>query len=370
MANSNHNNFDEIPMADSRQVKRSNRDIYSSSGGRNISSYSDISSHSANSKKNPKKRKKKKKHTFLKVMLVLLLCFAIALGGIYVYAYSVINKIEQTELDRDNLGITTNTYDGVKNIALLGIDSREDSEVGRADAVLVLSVDKKNNKIKLTSIARDSYMEIEGHGADKLTHAYAYGRSELTVKTLNENLGLEISDYVMVNFYGFSHIIDYVGGVTVEVDEKELKELNRNIMPFTAKEMGVKSQPLSSAGVQKLSGLQALCYSRIRHIDDDIERGNRQKEVLSALLSSVRGMNPLNLPELATMIMSECKTTLSPNDILSMGIWAVVRSPELVQHSLPNDDIKASGKTIGGKWVYYYDLNNASENIKKFILEK
>ncbi|MBR4072399.1 MAG: LCP family protein, partial [Clostridia bacterium] len=270
----------------------------------------------------------------------------------------------------DNLGIVTNDYDGVKNIALLGIDSREDSEIGRADAVLVLSVDKNNNKIKLTSIARDSYMEIEGHGADKLTHAYAYGRSELTVKTLNQNLSLEINDYVMVNFYGFSHIIDYVGGVTVEVDDKELRELNRNIMPYTAKEMGVESQPVSNAGVQKLNGLQALCYARIRHIDDDIERGNRQKEVLSALLSSVKNINPLNLPELAKMIMAECKTSLKPDDIMSMGIWAVIRSPELVQHSLPNDDIKAEGKTVGGKWVYYYDLDVAKENLKKFILEK
>jgi len=362
--------YDNIPMGNREEIKRSNRDIFSSSGRDVYSSanFSDISSRS-NVKKLPPKKKKKKKHIALKVMLSLLLVVVLALGGIYAYAYSLINKIEQVELDRDSLGVTTNDYQGVKNIALLGIDSREDSEVGRADAVLVLSVDKKHNKIKLTSVARDSYMEIEGHGADKLTHAYAYGRSELAVKTLNQNLGLETTDYVMVNFYGFANIIDYVGGVTVEVDEKEKNELNRNIMPYTAKEMGVKSQPLSSAGVQKLNGIQALCYSRIRHIDGDVERGNRQKEVLSALLSSVKSINPLNLPDLATMVMSECKTSLSSNDIMSMGLWAVVRSPELVQHSLPNDDIKATGKTIGGKWVYYYDLSTAEENLKKFILE-
>lgn len=329
------------------------------------SSYQDISSSSSKPKKQKKKRKK---NGFLKFLAVLL-CVVVVLGvAAYGYAYSIINKIERAPIETENLNITTNDYDNVKNIALLGIDSRKDNDSGRSDAVVILTVDKSHKKIKLTSITRDSYVQIDGHSWDKLTHAYAYGKSELAVKTLNQNFDLEITDYVTVNFFEFARIIDYIGGVTVEVDEKEMRELNTNIIPKINK-TGIECDKITKSGTQQLSGAQALCYARIRKTDSDIMRGNRQKEVLSAMFDSVKGLSVTKLPSVAEMILSECQTSLSTNDIMSMGLWAVAASPEIESLSIPNDNIKSGGKIIRGVWYYVYDLDAAKDEIKKFILE-
>lgn len=339
------------------QFEIENNDIFSS--------YQDISS----SSKNPKKPKKKKRKSKIVNIIIIVTCILIAtLIALYSYAYSTINKIEREPLEEQELNITTSHYDGVKNIALLGIDSRKDNDSGRSDAVLVLTIDKKHKKIKLTSIARDTYVKIEGHSADKLTHAYAYGKSKLSVKTLNQNFDLEITDYMTVNFFEFSRIIDYIGGVNIDIDKKEMSDLNGNIIP-KLKKTGIECELIKTTGYQKLSGAQALCYARIRKIDSDVMRGNRQKEVLSAMFDAVKDMNVTKLPTLAEMILSECKTSLSTNDIISMGMWAVTSSPKIENLSIPNENIKSSGKIIRGVWYYVYDLEAAKNEIKNFILE-
>ena len=359
---------------------RSETDIYSSSGRNTEDSFEDISSSSpqfrarqaAAQQRLPdirsKAQKKRKKHILLKTAIVFV-CLLIAAGtAFYAYAYKTVDKIERKPLDENDLGITTSDFSSVRNIALLGIDSRDESGSGRSDAIVILTVDKKHKKLKLTSIARDTYVSIDGHSKDKLTHAYAYGRSQLAVKTLNQNFGLEITDYVTMNFFGLARVIDYIGGVTVDVDEDEMNELNRNIFP-EMRSLGVECPDLTAPGEQLLCGGQAVCYARIRHIDSDVERGNRQKEVLMAMFSKVKSMNPLKLPKVAEMVISECETSLSTSDIMSLGIWAVIFSPEFEQLSVPNENIPSAGKTIGGVWYYTYDLDTARNEIYDFIYE-
>lgn len=349
-------------------------DIYADGYEDISSSYTDISSSSAPvaqkpANRNVRKKKEKKKHTFLKILCVTLVLIIVASTSFYIYGYNLINKISRTPLDSSDLGITTSTYSDVKNIALLGLDSREDNKTGRSDANVVVTVDKKNKKIKLTSIARDSYVSMEGKGKDKLTHAYAYGKSQLSVKTINQNFGLEITDYVTMNFFGLARVIDYIGGVTLDVDEAEFKELNGYVFPTT--DFGdIPCENLRTSGVQLLSGAQAVCYARIRHTDGDVERGNRQKEVIVAMFSAIKKMNPLKLPELATMILNECETSLETKDIMSLGIWTVLTTPEFEQLSIPNENIPASGKTIKGTWYYVYDIEKAKTEIKDFIFEE
>lgn len=377
----------------------SDKDIYSSSG-RDISShsYTDISSRSAHfdneadynipvrkyqprqdryetqpqrqtaQKTDSRKPKKRKKHFFLRFVAVLL-CFSIVFcAGLYGYAYSIIDKIKRTPLDTADLGITTSNYSGYKSIALLGLDTREDDKSGRSDANVVVTIDKANKKIKLTSIARDSYVTIEGHSKDKLTHAYAYGKSQLTVKTLNQNFGLEITDYVTMNFFELAHIINYLGGVEIDVDEVELEELNYIIRKTDFGD--IDSPRVAAPGVQILTGTQAVCYARIRKTDSDVERGNRQKEVLSAMFAAAKKMNPLKLPKLASLILEECETSLSTNDIINLGLWAVIASPEFEQLSIPNDNVKGSGRMISGVWYYVYDTDKARQEISDFIFEE
>jgi len=346
------------------------KNIYSRSDRDIFSSYEDISSHSKKPpSKNKTPKKGKKKHTFLKIASVLLIIVILAGASLYGWGYSIINKVERTPLDTADLGFQTANYSTVKNIALLGLDTRVDDKSGRSDANVILTVDKSHKKIKLTTIARDTYVSIDGKGKDKLTHAYAYGKSQLSVKTLNQNFGLEITDYVTMNFFELARIIDYMGGVEVDVSEAEFNELNSYVIPTT--DFGdIPCEYLKAPGVQVLGGAQAVCYARIRHTDGDIERGNRQKEVLTAMFATAKKMNILKLPQLAEMVLSECETSLSTNDIMALGIWAVTASPQFEQLSIPNDNIPASGKTIGGAWCYVYDLEKAKNEIKDFIFEE
>ena len=355
-----------------------NIDLYSSTGRRNAKrEFEDISSsspqyrarHNNNSNAGSRKKKKRKTHKLLSAFVVLICLIVTAAAAFYGYAYKTLSGMERTPLDENDLGIETADYTDVRNIALLGIDSREDNNSGRSDAIVILTIDKKHKKLKLTSIARDTYVSIDGHSKDKLTHAYAYGKSQLAVKTLNQNFDLEIKDYVTMNFFGLARVVDYLGGITVEVDEKEMNELNKNIFP-EMRSLGVDCPDLTSAGAQLLNGGQAVCYARIRHTDSDIQRGNRQKEVLTAIFAAVKKMNPLKLPKVAQMIISECQTSLTQNDIMSLGLWAVLFSPEFEELSVPNENIPSSGKTIKGVWYYVYDLNTAKKDIHDFIYEE
>ncbi len=323
-----------------------------------------------------KKHKPKRKKKTIKIITII--CFVLSVllivgGGLYLYAYAIVDNIKRVPLDTTDpaeLYITTNEYESVKNIALLGIDSRSDNDSGRSDAIIVLTIDQENDKIKLTSIARDTCVEIDGHGKEKLTHAYAYGKHTLAVKTLNKNLGLEISDYVTVNFFGFTRVIDYIGGVEIDVNSKEMNHLNSYVIPKLRKETSLKCDYIKGTGKQHLSGAQALCYSRIRKIDSDVERGNRQKEVLAAMFNKVKGSSVTDLPEIAEMVLKQCQTSLSTDDIMDMGFWAITSGPTIENMSIPNDNIKAEGRNENGSWMFFYDLDKASAEIKKFILEK
>lgn len=336
-------------------------DIYSDSGQRR-----NASSRYVKNNKSGKKTKKRRGQAIALTAVILVCCILLSLGGLYLYAYRTIDKIEREPLNTADLGITSDKYDSVKNIALLGLDTRQDNDTGRSDAVVILTVDKKNKKIKLTSVARDTYVAIDGRGQDKLTHAYAYGKSQLAVKTLNENFGTEITDYVTFNFFGMSRVIDCIGGVTIDVTEKERVEMNSNIFP-EMRSLGIDCPDIENAGTQVLNGGQAVCYARIRHTDNDVQRGNRQKTVLTAMFAKVKKTNPVKLPKIAQTVVSDCKTSLSTNDIMNIGIWAVITSPEIEQLSIPNENVPSSGKMIKGVWYYVYDLNKAKDEIYNFI---
>ena len=128
-------------------------------------------------------------------------------------------------------------------------------------------INEKNNDIRITSLARDTYVDIEGYGTEKLTHAYAYEGASLLISTIKNNFGIDVDKYIAVSFESFEKIIDILGGVEINVSEKEVSQIN-----------GV-----NNSGIQTLNGSQALAYSRIRYIDSAYERDNRQRTVIEAL---------------------------------------------------------------------------------------
>ena len=262
----------------------------------------------------------------------------------------------------------------VQNIALFGLDNRGEAVDGRSDAIVILSIDRKHNKIKMTSIGRDSLVPIEGYnsvdGKSKITHAFSKGGVNLAVKTINQNFGMNITDYAYVNFREFMEIIDYIGGVTIDVEQRELKELNNHVY-WMEIECDREIEKVQSAGVQRLSGGQALAYARVRKIDSDIQRGNRQKEVLQAMFNEVKTLSLTKFPGLVSKMLKMCHTNMSSGELMSIATWALTNSPEFMNFSLPSEECNAWGGTHANHgWVWIYDLNYATRVLHNFIYEQ
>lgn len=303
-------------------------------------------------------RKKHLKRLYFKTLAITLaVCIALMGVGYGVFAYMV-GGLNRSELDESNLSANEG-IEGVINIALYGVDSRNNDYTGRSDAILICSVNGKTGKIKLISVARDTYVSVPGYYNTKINHAYAYGGPELAIQTLNENFGMDIKDYVTVNFESLADIIDEMGGVMIDVTEEERYQVNAYLQ---------RGEPLSETGMVNLTGAQAVSYSRIRKIDSDSMRASRQREVLAALFEKALDINPLSYPSYVRKFAPMVETSLSNDEILKIATVGL-KSPTLEQAAFPNDYIYSTGQTINGGWYYVYDLEQATDMLRQYIYE-
>lgn len=323
-------------------------------------------------KQKPQKSNKKK---IILLSILALLIFIIGFAG--VYAWRVLGNMKTAEISKDNesVGINQETADkldkqnDILNIAFFGVDQRDKSENGRSDSTMILSIDKKHNKIKMTSIMRDSYVNIEGHGKDKLNHAYSFGGPQLAIKTLNQNYGLNIRDFVAVNFGDLAKIIDELGGVQIDIKSNEVSLVNEYINDV-ASVTGLKGTPLRGSGTQTLSGVQAVAYSRIRYVGNgDFERTERQRTVLTALFNKIKAVGPSEYPSLVNKLMPYVQTSMNPLDIIKIGTSALTNGiTNLEQERFPVDGY-CNGTTINGVWYLQFDQQATKDQIYKYIYE-
>lgn len=176
---------------------------------------------------------------------------------------------------------------------------------------MIVSIDKAKNDVKLISVLRDSYVAIDGHGNQKITHAYAYGGAELAIKTLNQNFNMNITDYATINFYKLAEAIDILGGVDIDITEDERLELN-NI----GDDDNPNFQYVEKSGMVHLTGEQASVYSRIRKRDSDNARVDRQKKVIECLIDKARNISPTKYADLVKAGMALCETSMSVPEVL------------------------------------------------------
>lgn len=251
--------------------------------------------------------------------------------------------------------------ESIVNIALFGVE-QESNSVGCSDTMIILSVNRDTGKIKMTSLARDSLVPIEGHGEEKLVHAWAYGGVNLALKTINQAYGMNVTDYVYIDFDQFIEVIDYIGGVEVHINQLELDAIN-----YTADE----SQKLSGTGPHRLNGQQTLRYVRCRK-DSDANRNARQHEVLVAMYEQVRKQPISKLPDTLKKVLNLCHSTLNAEEIMDLATWAILESPTIESLRLPNSQLNPwSGLLDRSKgWVYVYDLDEAKKVLHQFIYEE
>lgn len=242
------------------------------------------------------------------IVLILVILLVAIIGGTFWFVQDKLNKIQRIDLKEEELGVSSQaeaSLGGFRNIAIFGIDSREDSydKGNRSDCIIIASLNNKTKEVKLLSVYRDTYVQIEGHGLDKITHAYSYGSAPLAISTLNTNLDLNIKEFITVNFDAVKEIINSIDGIT---------------MPITAEEVSHISG-ITKEGTYHLTGEQALEYARIRYATGgDYKRTERMRDVLTAVVNKVKKFDISRLNQLVDTVLPKIYTNLTATDIFSM----------------------------------------------------
>ncbi len=359
--------------------------------------FEDLSSYSS-SKEYNKRRKNRRGHTVLKCILGVFCALLIVFGSGLIYiATHLLDDLTTTNITKDPtaLGIDPSVTmdDSIKNIALFGLDQRSaySDDSTRSDVIMVLTVDNKHKKLKITSILRDSYVSIEGENSsgehvdymDKINAAYAEGGYELAIRTLNRNFGLNIMDYVTIDFTDTAAIVDAFGGVEISLTAEEKWEMNQNLWNLSQETEGLikdsdfladaNGQVVDLAGaeysdsVELLNGNQAVAYGRIRNIGYDYQRVERQQIVFKALMNRVTQLSFGEYPSLISQLMPYCETSLDLTD--AIGMTPILTSDFTIETiSIPDVDYELD-LTDDGSYLYY-DVERAGHRIDSFINEE
>ena len=333
------------------------------------------------------KDKNSRSKKYIKRFLLALLFLVLGISAASAFTLNkYLNKINKVTLEDNNADAYTesdyeNSSDSsasdiqntipkstdIKNIAIFGIDGTE-GEASRSDCIMILTIDNIHDKLKLTSIIRDSYVDIPTRqNKDKINHAYAFGGPSLAVETLNNNFHLDISRFVSVNFSSFPKLIDSLGGVTLDINNDELKYINEYIDQVNWLN-GTSSPKIISSGTQILDGTQALAYSRIRYTEGgDFERSHRQRIVIEKLFEKLKTLSITEYPGILNELLPLIKTNLTNAEILSIGMDInALKDNGLIQARFPEDD-NAEGRMIDGIYYYVFDEDITKAKIHKFI---
>ncbi len=381
----------------------------------------------AKSKKRAAEDKKKKKNKKLRTALSVLLVIAIVLGGCGIYAFNYYDKLLNNAVDTETPAASTEEWHGmdklveeftpitedsaknissykdmvkkwyyngkpassthVLNVLLIGEDTRDEEiteEDTRADSAIIASVNIDTGEIILTSILRDAYCywETEEGNAKtgqygKINGAMSTGGIDCYIRTVENMYKVNIDNYAIVNFSSFEKIIDTLGGVDVEMTQKEINEINNHQKRYN--HVTINGEP----GVLHLSGEEALAYCRIRKIDSDNARADRQKTVLLQLFQKAKAASSFKAVEVVTQLLPYVKTGFNKNELISIAKYALTHGwlqYQTLTYTIPNDadltdeegnQIKGCvGGTFYGAWVWKVDFPLYSQITQKRIYGK
>ena len=215
----------------------------------------------------------------------------------------------------------------VTNILLLGTDSRiAGNRRTRTDSMIILSIDKKNNRLVMTSVLRDTYVKIPGVGNNRLNAAFVYGGPNLLFKTFDTNFDIHLDKYVQVDFFNFVKLVDAVGGVDLKLTNAEINLMNKSYIPqinkLLKKNRNQDLVKINKSGKYHLNGVQTLAYSRIRYIGTDFGRTERQRVVIGEIIKKTKTLSVSELNDLADIVLPMISTNLSKGEVMSLLLSA------------------------------------------------
>ncbi len=273
--------------------------------------------------------KKRESGKVIKVLVIIMIIIIVLIASVYIgtniYIDNKLSKIKFENLtnNSEELGINEETQKNemttYRNIALLGLDSKYDTYDTdyRTDCIMIASINEETHDVQLYSIYRDTYVQMDSNGTtkmDKINHAY-YGGVQNTLKTINTNLDLNISEYVIVDFDAVIDLVDSVGGIDLEIDSEEIKYIN-NYIKDVKKITGKTALQITKTGLQHLNGVQAVSYCRIRYTSGwDYKRTERMREVLEKVVSKIKNCNISEINNLLDTMLPKMRTNISGKEI-------------------------------------------------------
>lgn len=331
------------------------------------------------------KKKRKKKNNNKRIILFVIEMIVLVILLAVLYTVLKVDKVNKISIDKENIVVNETVENNVtlksyRNIALFGVDARDKSlgKGNRTDTIMIASVNQENGDIKLLSVYRDTYLNVGNDTYNKCNTAYAKGGPEQAINMLNMNLDLNIEDYVTVGFTGLMQTIDAIGGIEIEILEKEIRHLNNyqismvgttsDGITFTAEE-GKDYIAITTPGLQTLNGLQATAYCRVRQVGDDFMRAQRQRDVLTAIMEKAKKASPATLNKILDEVLPYVSTSLDVDEMVAV-LGEVGKYNIVAKDGFPFEEYRATGNLGGkGSCVIPVDLKANVTKLHSFLFE-
>lgn len=321
--------------------------------------------------------KKKKKSLIFKISITCIVVLSILLSVGLVWGNTILSKMKRAKIDESDLGIKeevtekiqTSEIKDIVNIAILGVDEAS-GDVGRSDATMIATFDPVHKKLKITSIMRDTYIDIPNNGKDKLNHAYAFGGAQLSIKTLNQDLGLNIKDYIKINFQELEGLVDAINGIDIELSDEEIVELDDYIV-LVSEALNIPTEKLiknETTGKVHLNGFQTLGYCRIRSTaGGDFDRTERHRKIMTEMFNKISDSNTAQLASMVTKLLPYVETSLTNKEIIDLGANVLnLGTKNIEQERFPRDDY-SKNSMIDGIFYLCYDEEYTEQQVHEYI---